>query len=251
MTEPKSQITHYIPEWVLWKFRRPLLYELDIFTGSTNLRAPKKAGSGRDLWPNYIEDNLSVHDNVAAQIYREKIEEKDKINLTDTERCAFAMWIAYFYVRSPKRLVNVQKFLKDENHNREGLVHDLYIDRVASIERIKAQNPQVYADTVAELGKNRAEERILAYYAHYIRTAPEESFTKASDIHHDYMRTASTDEYANILLKFDWVWFRSNCGFVISDDPLVSWHLVSRRWEYGIARPGVEVTGLSGCRIAF
>jgi hypothetical protein len=76
MSEVKSQITHYIPEWVFRQFRVP---SLDISTGKTEVRAPKKAGSGRDLWPNDIEDKLSVHDNVAAQIYREKIEEKDKI----------------------------------------------------------------------------------------------------------------------------------------------------------------------------
>ncbi len=45
MSQPKSQITHYIPEWMLWKFRVPSLYELDIFTGKTELRAPKKAGN--------------------------------------------------------------------------------------------------------------------------------------------------------------------------------------------------------------
>jgi Protein of unknown function (DUF4238) len=242
MSETKSQITHYIPEWVLWKFRHPRLYELDIFNAKTELRAPKKAGSGRDLWPNDIEDRLSIHDNVAAQIYRNQIEGKDKISLTDTERMQFANWLAYFYVRSPKRLVNVQAFLAQENYNREGLVADLYGDRAASIERIKSQNPQAYAETVAELGKDHADERILAYYAHAIRTAPESSFEKSDVIRHEYMRTAETNKYAEILLKYDWVWLRTSREFVIGDDPLVSWHLASSRWEYGIALPGVEIT---------
>ena len=51
MRKPISPIRHYIPEWVLKKFREPLLYELDIFTGKAELRQPKKAGSARDLWP--------------------------------------------------------------------------------------------------------------------------------------------------------------------------------------------------------
>jgi len=242
MSQPKTQITHYIPEWVLWKFRVPSLYELDIFTGKTELRAPKKAGSGRDLWPNDIEDRLSEHDNAAARIYREKINGKDRITLTDIERRGFAMWIAHFYVRSPKRLANIEKFLEEEKHDREGLVADLYRDRAAVLEQIKANNAQAYADTVAELGQERADEKILGYCAHYIRTAPAEKFGKAGDIHHHYMRSASTAEYAKILLGYEWVWLYSHHGFVICDDPLVSWHLASRRWEYGIAREGVEVT---------
>jgi hypothetical protein len=242
MNQRESQITHYIPEWVLRKFRRPYLYELEILTGKTEIRASKNAGSERDLWPNDIEDRLSEHDNAAARIYREKINGKDRIVLTDTEREAFALWIAHFYVRSPKRLVNIERFLNDENHNREGLIEDLYRDRAASIERIKADNPKAYTDTVAELGQEQADKKILEYYAHYIRTAPEEMFAKAQDVRDHYMRTAGTADYAKILLAYEWAWFSSSYGFVISDDPLVSWHLASRRWEFGIAQEGVEVT---------
>lgn len=73
MIDQTSKNRHYLPEWLLRKFRQPVLYELDIFTGKSELRKPRKAGSAPDLWPQDIEDDVSVHDNHAARIYREKI----------------------------------------------------------------------------------------------------------------------------------------------------------------------------------
>lgn len=242
MNQPRSQITHYIPEWVLRKFRTPSLYELDIFTGNVELRASKKAGSGRDLWPGDIENRLSEYDNAAARIFRERISEKERIVLSEVERLAFAMWAAYFYVRSPKRIAKIGEFLKQEDLNREGLVEELYREREASIARIKAHNPDAYADIVAELGQERADETVLSYYAHYIVTAPAGQIATRDYVQHHYMRNASVEHFGKILLGYEWVWLYSPHGFVISDDPLVSWHLESRKWEYGIARKGVEIT---------
>jgi hypothetical protein len=242
MERAKSQITHYVPEWVLRKFRAPLLYELDITTGSIEIRGTKNAGSGRDLWPGDIEDELSEHDNAAARIYRERIHDQQCIRLNDNETTSLAMWLANFYVRSPRRVCDVDQFLQDENYSREGLVQDLYSDPIASIERIRAQNPDEYARDVERLGEETANRLILDYYAYRIRTAPDSEFACTTDIRHHYMRTASIESYAGVLLKYQWRWLYSHYGFVISDDPLVSWHVATNRWGYGIARPGVEVT---------
>ena len=70
---------------------------------------------------------------------------------------------------------------------------------------------------MAELGKEKAEERILAYYAPYLRTAPMEKIGTVGDIRLHYMRNASTADYAKILLHYEWVWLQSHHGFVISD----------------------------------
>jgi hypothetical protein len=83
---------------------------------------------------------------------------------------------------------------------------------------------------------------LLDRFSDYIRTIPAAKMGSAADIKLRYMRDADATKYAKILLGREWVWLSSYHGFVISDDPIVSWHLASRRWEYEIANEGVEIT---------
>src|SRR5438045_3348678 len=118
---------HYVPEFVLWKFRVPVLYELDIYTGKTTQRNPGTGASGPDLWPQDIEDELSAHDNAAARVYR-NILGQQQITLNTDERLALATWFADFYVRSPKRRLHVEQFVEEERQNRELCISNVYQD---------------------------------------------------------------------------------------------------------------------------
>src|SRR3984957_4278564 len=97
MAEQEKKINrHYLPEWLLRNFRDKFLYQLNIFSASPpKVKNPKKAGSGRGLWPQDIEDQLTNCDGDAAQICHDKLYGKTSITLTEVERKSFALWLAH------------------------------------------------------------------------------------------------------------------------------------------------------------
>jgi hypothetical protein len=165
MVEQKNQNTHYIPEWLLWKFRKPYLFELDIFTGETKQRNPKNAASGTDLWPNDIEDNLSVHDNDAAQICRNKLAGKDRIVLTPEEKIQFSKWLSQFYIRAPKRLDGAKRFLDDNSDKLDDYIQQaVYNNRDRYLSDFRAKHAVAYEAVVTVAGPEVADAHILDTY---------------------------------------------------------------------------------------
>ncbi|MFM9965764.1 MAG: DUF4238 domain-containing protein [Planctomycetaceae bacterium] len=165
MEPTKSQNTHYLPEWLLKKFREPLLYELDIFTGKAEPRNPRKAGSAQDLWPEDIEDSLSIHDNRAARIYREKIAGKKRIVLSDSERMDFARWLAQFHVRIPNTREDFRELLEAHKGNPEVVFEVMSQNRENYLRIIRNSDPELYDDALKELGQDKAEECLLGMLA--------------------------------------------------------------------------------------
>ncbi len=241
LDELKSQNTHYIPEWLLKKFRHPTLLELDIFTGRVAQRNPKKAASAQDLWPEDIEDGLSVFDNQAAQIYRKRIEGRQQIILLDAERMDFAHWLAQFAVRVPTIRADLRKQLEDGKENPQIIRRVVLNNRTELLRAIRENSPGLFDETVNEFGKAETEEFLLAQVAQ--KFAESNSIWPSHEqIHHQYMRNNRSEDFAKRFLKYQWSWIRSREAFVIGDNPLVRWHEKSQRWNYGINKNDVEIT---------
>ena len=251
MDRTKSPNRHYLPEWLLWKFREPLLYELDIFTGKVELRNPEKAGSAQDLWPQDIEDNLTTHDTQAAQIYREKIKGKNlRIVLSDSDRMDFALWLAQFPVRVPNTREDFRDLLDAQKGNPETIFKVLSQNRVKYLRAYRDRDPELYGDTVKELGESKAEECILEILAKQVASSETFHWPEHDELHHNYLRKNKSEDFARRFCECEWVWLYSWYGFVIGDNPLIRWHAKSQRWNYGINKSGVEITiplGLNLC----
>lgn len=241
MSKNKSQNTHYIPEWVLKKFRDPVLFELDIFTGITTRRNPMRAGSGQDLWPEDIEDQLGVYDNAAAQIFRKKIANRDSINLTEHEKLQFAKWLSQFAVRVPRIRDNLKTQLADEQSNPIITQKILEANQEYLLESARQRHPDLFKEMTDDLGKKTAESLILSSLLKKIASSGRYLPT-AAQVHHTYLRNNSGDKFAEILCQYHWTWLRTQETFVIGDNPLVRWHIKTQRCNYGIRRSGVEIT---------
>lgn len=252
MTEDqgKSQNTHYLPEWLLWKFRQPALYELDIFTGRSAQRKPKKAGSAPDLWPADIEHGLSIHDNEAARIYRNRIHEKERIVLSASERRDFARWLAQFFVRVPTTLENIRHLLEQEKKNPVIAIKAMYKSRAHILKTIHDRNPQLYDETVKELGKANVEDFLLGNIAQQIAGSKLIRWPRHEEIYQRLMRNNSSEYFARRLCDYDWQWLHSRHGFVIGDNPLIRWDVRRQKWNCGIDNSGIQITmplGLNLC----
>lgn len=241
MADQKSQNTHYVPEWLLKKFREPYFFELDIFTGRTQQRNPKTAASDIDLWPPDIEDGLSVYDNLAAQIYRRKIQGQSHVVLTAKEREDFSRWLAKFYIRSPKRRENAEQFLKEERQSGELVAKVLTERRNEYLTDFKTRNPDWYKKAVNHYGEQVVNSSIIERAVEYYR-GREDVWPEVESVNHFYMRNNASERFAEIIRGYGWYWLRSPHGFVIGDNPLVVWHVESGRWDFGIEREGVQMT---------
>ncbi len=237
----KSQNTHYIPEWVLKRFRDPILLELDIFTGLTKPRNPGRAGSGQDLWPEDIEDGLSVHDNAAARIFRNKINGREAIFLTHDERMQFALWLSQFAVRVPDIREHFRHHLEEERKNPEFIRNVVRKNVHHFVESARRSDPEAFDELVDDLGMEEVERWIVDGCTNQIAVTGQYLPTYES-LHHYYMRNNSSEKYAAKLCEYHWSWYRTQSAFVIGDNPLIRWHEKSQRWNYGIKRPGVEIT---------
>lgn len=246
MEPKKSQNTHYLPEWLLKKFREPLLYELDVFAGKAEPRNPGKAGSAQDLWPEDIEDNLSIHDNRAALIYKERIREKiavkKRIVLSDSERLDFARWLAQFHVRIPNTREDFRELLEAHKGNPDVVFEVMSQNRQNYLQIIRSSNPDLFDDALKELGQDKAEECLLGMLAEQVASSETFRWPDHENLHQQYMRKNKSEDFACQLCDYEWVWLYSWYGFVIGDNPLVRWHAKSQRWNYGINRRGVEIT---------
>jgi hypothetical protein len=237
-----SQTTHYIPEWLLWKFRQPLLYELDIFTGATNIRNPKKAGSGQDLWPEDIENGLTVHDTQAARIYRNKIAGQTRIALSDAEQFDFALWLSQFYIRIPATREDFRRMLEEEKKSGKTLLDVVAARRADILKFYREKLGQNYLQAVAEIGKAAIDEFLMEQFIAHALCSDKFPWPEHEKIHHVFMRNNRSHEVARRLCQYDWNWLKSRYQFVIGDNPLVRWDLKSGRWNIGVNRQDVEIT---------
>ena len=187
-TESKSQITHYLPRWLLKKFRQPALFELDIFTGEVERRSVENAGSDQDLWPDDIERGLGPHDNQASRIYRNQIEGQQRIVLTDSERKDFALWLAHFYVRVPATREKIRHHLDEQKENPEpAVIGSVWRIRNEILEMFRSENPQLYDEMVKNVGKAETEEYVLGIVAQQNVTS-KTIWAGHEERHHYYMR---------------------------------------------------------------
>lgn len=241
---------HYLPEWLLWKFRRPLLFELDITTGRAEQRNPQRAGSAEGLWPQDIEDSLSDHDNQAARIFREKIWGRKQSVLSESERFDFALWLAQFGTRVPNTREELRLLLEQERENPQITLEVVQQGRSDLLQIIRDCNPELYDETIRSVGKGLTEQILITRIIENIVLSDRFPWPAPEDVHHLHMRTSNIRERARILCDYDWRWLCSNHPFVIGDNPLVRWNTKRSRWNFGIGRPDVEVTmplGLNLC----
>lgn len=242
MVECNKSNRHYIPKWLLEKFRQPLLFELDITAGSVEQRNPQRAGSAEGLWPQDIEDSLSVHDNQAARIFREKIWGRKQVALSDSERFEFALWLSQFGTRVPNTREDLRLMLEQERENPQITLAVVQQGRSELLEIIRDRNPELYDETVKSVGKGHTEQVLITRIIQDIVLSERFPWPSPEDVYHLHMRSSNVRERAHIICTYDWCWLRSNHPFVIGDNPVVRWNTKRNRWNYGIARTDVEIT---------
>src|SRR5687768_962307 len=110
MTEPNSpsaapQVglrTHYLPQFILRRFRDESLYELDKQSMTCGRRNEATGGQATDLYPPHLERGLFLEmDNAAARICRDKIFRTEPISLVDDEKRILSEWLLLFAIRIP------------------------------------------------------------------------------------------------------------------------------------------------------
>ena len=221
--------THYLPRWLLKRFRGATLFQLDVMTGKIESRSIENAGSGDDLWPGDIETGvMKPPDNKAAQIFRKKIAghdgasagvpvTDDEIVLTEVEQKDFAVWLTLFLPRVPKALKDLETLAAKVRDDPGFAMSLVYQHPEAIVEQVKTDNPEFYNKAVADLGKVEAEAVFLG--AIIDRTKPSDWPTPqfAYEFH---LRKRDFEPIAGVLIhKFQWVWLRSREPLVIGDNP--------------------------------
>lgn len=235
-------ITHYLPQWLLKRFGAPVL-ELDIHTGRVAPRSVRRAGSGEDLWSEETERALmGTHDNDAARVFRYHIDGARRIVLPEAERQTLARWLALFMPRVPAAFGGVTSYLQQAKDDPQVAVNLLYERPHEIIALIRRDNASIYDQTVEVLGTYAGEAFLLAGIANGIRRGTVKYLPEARDVYDVYLNASKIHAFANMLCEYHWTWLYSPHGFVIGDNPLVRWHALSQRWNFGIARGNVEIT---------
>src|SRR5690606_19106914 len=108
-----------------------------------------------------IEDKLSVHDSLAARIFRERIYGQRGIVLSDSERWDFAQWLVQFFVRVPAAIERAHQYLIAQGGIIDVVQKMTLKKRTEILQIIRDQNPAIYDDAVRELGKNDVEDHFI------------------------------------------------------------------------------------------
>jgi hypothetical protein len=239
-TEPKNR--HYVPKWLLEKFRAPYLYELNIFRGTTERRATDGVGSGVDIWPQDIEDELSKLDNQAARIYRAQIAGKTQIMMTKEERYDFSFWLASLIIRVPNCVKDIEAMLGDAKRDSSFLRDVILEEPERYLARLKQVMPGLCEFVINEVGELEGDKLLVQGLIRSAENGEIDILPSRDYAFNNYLRSSGIDDFADAIASYNWVWLKSNHTFVISDNPLVRWHVPTGNFNCGLRYPGTEMT---------
>jgi len=224
-------------------------FQLDIQTGRICQIGLGKAGSGEDLWPQDIEDDVMSADSPAATVYQRKIQGQNRIILTAKEKFTFASWLALFMMRTPSTLKAINEMTESVNTNPAAMIPFLFEGdsrlsvRAEVLEKIEREHPDIYNNTISEYGQQDGEELLLLEIFRLTLEGKINWSANAQHVRDIHLRTTELDSFATILCdKYRWRFLRTEQSFIVGDNPLVRWHGPSHRWNYGIRMKGVEIT---------
>lgn len=242
-------ITHYIPQWLLSRFGKPV-YELDIYNGHVSTRTLSKAGSDVDLWPEEIEKELmGQHDNDAARVFRYWINGRRRIVLPDERRDKLALWLALFMIRVPLTRDSINKQREEALADPQAVLDHVVKDRQGTLAHMRKTRPEAYDGIISVLGQYAGEAWLMAMAARIARELTPKVMPDIQTAYSHYLKTSNIHGFARAISHYHWTWLYSRHDFVISDNPLMRWHELSQRWNYGILRSGVAITMPLGSRL--
>lgn len=239
-------ITHFLPQFLMERFRRGGLFELEISTGTIRQRSLKNAGSGDDLWPAEIEMGMmGEYDDAASKILRAKVWDRNRIDLMLADREALGCWLALFMPRVPIVLETFIKVREEFDANPELAVQVMYDNPQEVLAIMQKDDPARYDQTIAELGKESGERALIELAVGRVRRKEVPYLPDPSATHHQHLLDAEPEmrKMGKRIARMHWTWYRSKVGFCISDDPFVRWGTTLKAPAWNIPdHKNVEVT---------
>lgn len=236
---------HYVPRFLLRNFVEDgALYELDIRNGAYERRSVDNAGQFRHLYNVEVETGLLKSiDQDAAEILQGHVYGRDRIEIPSSDKRRLAEWLASLVHRNPKKLSAAKEFLNRVVDD-PGSVLDPSIDYASEyITAVKREAPDLWAEADAALGGEEAARAVIAADVNeQLRTRQFKGETTAKDVFSRSINQERSATWAEMLLKFNWAWLRSDGDFIIGDDPLCQWGKRLKHIEYGLEHDDCEVT---------
>ncbi len=239
--------THYIPRFILEQFKDDGgLFQLTTADMTCRPKNPDNCGFVRHLYTPELETGLlkTLDDEVSRLCKKWIFRRRAGIVLRPWQRQRIAEWIGLASIRTPRRLSHFQRYVEAARKDPTEALEILYGERVEVMRRYREVNPSAYQAIVREVGPKATELMLLAAAGNAIREGrinylpdPQKSFNQ-------YINEERIRLYGRHLIGMHWTWFYSHYGFVIGDNPMAVWHSVRNNWkeDYGIIRPGVEIT---------
>jgi hypothetical protein len=240
-----SMRMHYVPRLLLRQFVDDGgLFELDVRTRECERRNIDKAGQIRHLYNVEGETGiLKRMDADAANILHLYVYGRNRVDLSVEHKRILAEWLSTLAHRNPKQLTAAKEVLSRLLVDPEAVL-DPTLDYAAEyIDAVKREAPDLWAEVVADVGGEEAARAAVAADVHeQIRTRQFKGQTSAKDILSRSINQQRSENWAEMLLEFNWIWLHSQHDLIIGDDPLCTWSRRLKHIEYGLAHDDCEVT---------
>jgi hypothetical protein len=242
--EARPISNHYVPRFVLRRFRTTTLYELDKTTGRIEPRSIENAGQERGLYPDDMETGLfGEMDNAVAQLFRNTLFKNGNLQFDHEARRVISEWLLLFLVRVPQHLEVCKDITNKWNENPANALNCLAEDFELVLSDVRTNMPERYAQAVSQLG----EDLLKRSFYELLRTAildrqadVDSSGRKMFDSMHRSEQERRT--YARHLFNLRWTWLTTNREFIIGDNPLCRWDKRNQKPNHGLTLPSVDLT---------
>jgi hypothetical protein len=159
------------------------------------------------------------------------------------------LWLALFMVRVPLTRDSINRQREEALANPHGVVEHVLKDRQGTLAHMRQTRPELYDNIINLFGQYVGEAWLMAAAARLARELTPKVMPDIQTAYSFYLKTSDIQGFARAFSRYHWTWLYGRHEFVISDNPLMRWHEISQRWNYGILRSGVEITMPLGSRL--
>lgn len=231
---------HYLPQFILARFKDRNLWELDKSTGRCEPRAIDKAGRFLDFYPKHIEDSIMTKwDTAAAAVCRRRIFGKSDIRLSGEERLSISTWLALFFVRGPYNFEQISGYAAAIDTDE--IVKYLYRNPFVVLTDFRERNYHHYQLAMRLFGRRNALQYLLMRAELQVRRDPL-AFVNPQKVFHTHIESKPHEQLGSFLAELNWSWLTTDGDFIIADTAIARWHVATSTPHYGINRAGVELT---------
>ena len=172
-----SANNHYIPQFLLKKFRIPntgLIYEYTYIKEPDSVSIEKKAAQSLELYTSTDKDTKNKSEFIEKQLFAFTLEkyasriinevlEKDEVNLTSLEQSILTTFMAFQYVRTPKffyyiritlEYLNLNKGIPVEDMTKKDFFKKAFFDNIYNIKPNELAEFSIKNDLVISNAKN-------------------------------------------------------------------------------------------------